>query len=238
MPTNKDFKRVVRRRMQKTGESYTAARAQLLRTTVGRSRVVAKRATPVARKATDYATMAGMSDAAVTKATGSPWDHWVRALDRVDAHGWPHRRIVDHLHETYGVPGWWAQMVTVGYERFKGLRARGQRRDGTYEATRSKVFGVPVERLYAAFADARTRARWLPDVAMKVRRATKPKSMRITWNDETSVDIGFFAKGPAKSQVQIAHAKLRDQTDASRRKAFWSERLTALSTLLSPGSQT
>ena len=31
MPTNKDFKRVVRARMTKTGESYTAARAQLLK---------------------------------------------------------------------------------------------------------------------------------------------------------------------------------------------------------------
>jgi len=29
MPTDKDFKRLVRGRMQKTGESYTAARAQL-----------------------------------------------------------------------------------------------------------------------------------------------------------------------------------------------------------------
>jgi len=30
MPTNKDFKRLVRARMRKTGESYTAARAHLL----------------------------------------------------------------------------------------------------------------------------------------------------------------------------------------------------------------
>jgi hypothetical protein len=31
MTTNKDFKRLVRGRMQKTGESYTAARANLLK---------------------------------------------------------------------------------------------------------------------------------------------------------------------------------------------------------------
>ena len=31
MPTNKDFKRLVRSRMEKTGESYTSARAQLLK---------------------------------------------------------------------------------------------------------------------------------------------------------------------------------------------------------------
>ncbi len=33
MPTDKDFKRLVRGRMQKTGESYTAARATLLNDT-------------------------------------------------------------------------------------------------------------------------------------------------------------------------------------------------------------
>ena len=31
MPTQKDFKRLVRTRMAKTGEAYTAARAQLLK---------------------------------------------------------------------------------------------------------------------------------------------------------------------------------------------------------------
>ena len=31
MPTGKDLKRLVRARMKKTGESYTAARAQLLK---------------------------------------------------------------------------------------------------------------------------------------------------------------------------------------------------------------
>ena len=30
MPTQKDFKRLVRSRMRKTGESYTAARRQIL----------------------------------------------------------------------------------------------------------------------------------------------------------------------------------------------------------------
>ena len=59
----------------------------------------------------------------------------------------------------YKVPDWWTQMVTVGYERIKGLRARGQRRDGSYEATKSKVFAVPLGRLYRAFADKRTRSR-------------------------------------------------------------------------------
>ena len=73
--------------------------------------------------------------------------------------------------EKYKIPGWWAQTVTVGYERIKGLRAVNQRRDGTFEANKSRTFAVPVSRLFDAFHDPRVRARWLPDVKLTVRTA-------------------------------------------------------------------
>ena len=118
-------------------------------------------------------------------------------------------------------------MVTVGYERIKGLRARAQRRDGSYEATKSKVFAVPITRLYRAFADKRTRLRWLPAVNLTVRTATPNKSMRITWTDGTSVELGFMSKGDAKAQVQIQHRRL-DKAGATRMKEYWTERLAVL----------
>ncbi len=225
MPTNKDFKRLVRARMRKTGEAYTTARAQLL----NKKHVPAP--APVATTA-DYATLAGRSDAAVKAQTGCTWERWVKALDRVAAHTWPHRRIAQYVHEKYKVPGWWAQSVTVGYERIKGLRAIGQRRDGAFEATKSKVFAVPLPRLYRAFSDTRTRARWLPNVDLTVRTATRNKSMRITWPDSTSVQLGFSRKGVSKAQVQIQHGKLPDRAAATRTKQYWAERLAALGNVL------
>ncbi len=41
----------------------------------------------------------------------------VRLLDRTGAKEMAHRDIATLLHEKYGVPEWWAQMVTVGYEQ-------------------------------------------------------------------------------------------------------------------------
>ena len=214
MPTNKDFKRLVRARMRKTGEAYTTARAQLL----NKKHAPAPAPAPATlATAADYATLAGRSDAAVKASTGCTWERWVKALDRVAAHTWPHRRIAEYVSEKYKVPGWWAQTVTVGYERIKGLRAIGQRRDGAFEATKSKVFAVPLARLYRAFSDPRTRTRWLPDVKLTVRTATRNKSMRLTWPDNTSVQLGFFAKGVAKAQVQIQHGKLPDKAKAKVR---------------------
>jgi hypothetical protein len=162
---------------------------------------------------------------------------WVRALDHVGAHEWSHRSIAEHVSEKYKVSGWWSQMVTVGYERIKGLRAIGQRLSGKYEASKSKVFQVPVGRLYRAFHDARTRRRWLGDVKFTVRAATRDKSLRITWPDASSVVVYFEGKGTGKSQVVIQHEKLADKAAADQMKSYWTERLKSLQGMLVPARQ-
>ncbi len=225
MPTNKDFKRLVRGRMQKTGEAYTTARAHLRKQ---------KPTAAVSPAPPDYAKLAGRSDAILKEKTGCTWERWVKALDRTKAHTWPHREIAKYVQEKYKVPGWWAQTVTVGYERIKGLRAVGQRRDGSFEANKSKTFAVPLARLYHAFNDKRIRARWLPGVDLTVRTATRGKSMRITWPDRTSLVVGFEGKGPGKSLVALQHGKLPDRAAATRVKQYWSERLGALEDMLAP----
>jgi hypothetical protein len=217
MPKQKDLKRRVRSRMRKTGESYTAAR----------SRVVAKRGPAPA----DYAELAGMSDAAVQKKTDRTWGGWVRALDAAGAAELPHRDIARHVQSEYDVSGWWAQTITVGYERIRGLREKGQRRGGGYDVNKSKTYPVPVAVLYGAFG-ARKRGRWL-DAGVVVKKATREKSMRLTFEDGTPVEVYFWEKGPAKSQVQLQHRKLPTRSAAERMRTFWTERLAALADELS-----
>ena len=216
MPKQKDLKRLIRSRMKKTGEAYTAARLQ-----------VVKKREPLP----DYAQVAGMSDASVSKRTGRTWAQWVRALDRVQASEKPHREIVKHV-SSLGAGDWWSQMVTVGYERIRGLRDRGQRRGGGYEATKSRTFNVPIERLFGAFANARTRRRWLL-VKITVHSSTPHKYMRLKWDDDRPVQIGFLEKGKGKSSVAIAHQKLPDKSAADAMKKAWSEHFDRLGQLLS-----
>jgi hypothetical protein len=221
MPRQKDLKRLVRARMTKTGEAYTAARAQVLR----------KSATPTT-PAPDYASLAGMADASVKEKTGRTWEQWVRTLDKHEAERMSHRDIAVLVSQTYKVQDWWSQMVTVGYERIKGLRVRGQRRDGTYEASKSRTFNLPVGELFDAWADAAVRKRWLEAAGVKVRSATKPKAMRIAWPDGTVVIVGFTPKGSAKSSVAIAHTKLPDRETANQLKAYWAAQFDALGDVL------
>ena len=230
MTTQKDFKRLVRGRMQKTGESYTAARARLLKgaETNGHAPEVAVESIAPAPKVVDLAKIAGMSDAKIKENTGCTWDRWVWALDEAGAFNWPHTEIAQYVHEKYKVPGWWTQSVTVGYERIKGLRARGQRRSGSWEASKSKTFDAAVGTVFKAFKQPKLRSAWLPDRKIAIRTAVPNKSMRITWDDGTSVELYFTAKGRSKSSVAVQHTKLPSKEAAERSKAFWTSQLDVL----------
>lgn len=237
MPHNKDLKRLVRARMSKTGEAYTAARAQIVRKSAAKTSQTdvasAPRPTPMlAPKPKDYAALAGMSDATIKEKTGCTWERWVYALDRLRAEEMSHRDIAALVNSKYKIDGWWSQTVTVGYERIKGLRARGQRRDGTYEAGKSRTFNVPVTRLFDAWADASVRQRWLDGASVRVRTATAPKSMRLDWTDRSIIAVEFTAKGKSKSSLAVQHPKLPDRETADRLKQYWSERLDALGEVL------
>ena len=234
MPREKDLKRHVRARMKKTGEAYTTARAQILRKPRRKARPSGQapsRLTPPPTQK-QYAELAGMSNAIILEKTGRTWEDWVHVLDGHGADRLAHSEIAKILSTRYKVPSWWTQMVTVGYERLKGLRARGQRRDGTYEASKSRTFDVPVATLFEAWADAKIRRRWLDEPGVMVRTATAPKSMRLGWPDSTIIAVGFTAKGPAKSAVALAHTKLPDRETADRLKRYWTERLDELAELI------
>ena len=218
MPTQKDLKRIVRSRMQKTGESYTSARLHIV-----------KKSGPPAAK---YAEIAGMSDAAVKAKTGMTWRQWVAELDAARADKLSHREIAKQVGANYDVSGWWAQMVTVAYERIRGLREVGQGCDGDFKANKSKTFAVPISKLYRTFSVKRSRERWLPDVELKIRTSTVDKSMRISWPDGTSVHAYFTAKGSKKSQVAIQHVGLAKKGEIDKRKDYWSSRFAALAEIL------
>jgi len=113
MPQQKDFKRVVRARMQKTGESYTAARAQLLRKPKTKTTRLARALN--APSVADYAKLAGMSDAVVKAKTGCNWERWVKALDKLGADRLSHREVATLVNQKFEVGPWWGQMLTVGY---------------------------------------------------------------------------------------------------------------------------
>src|SRR5215470_14073723 len=107
--------------------------------------------------------MGGMkltSEDAVRAATGRGWDEWGEVLDAWGARGHSHGEIVGWLVDEQGVGSWWAQTVTVGYERSRGMRPRNGGRDGLFTVSASRTVEVPVGELYRAVVDAEVRRKW------------------------------------------------------------------------------
>jgi hypothetical protein len=178
---------------------------------------------------------ARMSSDAVRAKTGKGWDEWFAVLDKAGADKWNHTAIAAHLHEKLDCPPWWSQMVAVGYEQERGLRVVNQNCYGDFRTSRSKTFNVPLSRLFKAWNDAKQRARWLGDVNLTVRKATKDKSMRITWEDDgQSLEVNFYTKGDDKSQVAVQHNKLDGLKGVEKAKKFWGDALDRLQAMLNP----
>ena len=114
MTAHKSFKRLVRARMAKTGESYTAARGMLLR------------AEPA--NGTDAPTLK-TSDEKIRERTGHGWEEWFAILDDWGAAERPHRDIARWLAERLGIHplAWNAQAITASYELTRGLREVGEK---------------------------------------------------------------------------------------------------------------
>lgn len=176
--------------------------------------------------------LGGISTDAVRKATGRSWSEWTRILDHAGARKMTHKAIAAWLHENYGdeINGWWCQMITVGYEQKRGLRAVGQKVDG-YSANASKTIAAQIGEVYRVFANAKSRSRLLDGARHHITTATEGKSIRIAWADPKSrVAINFYSKGKDKCLVQVEHMKLPNDRVRLKLKSYWRlclERLSA-----------
>lgn len=160
------------------------------------------------------------SNAAVKKATGKSWEQWFALLDEAGATKLDHKKMAAWIHK-HCPSGWWSQMIAVTYQQSRGLRKKFQTSAGDFKANISKTFDVSLKQLFCAWEDAEQRMGWMNNPGVTVRRATKDKSMRITWPDKTWVDVYFTSKGKNKAQVAVDHSKLASPEDVQRAKANW-----------------
>jgi hypothetical protein len=218
MTRDKAPKRATRARMAKTGESYTAARRHLLKP-----------------KEELRIEDLGHTDEVVRENTGKGWREWLRILDAWEARERKHGEIARHLMEQHGVPGWWAQAVTVGYERARGMRAKYQRISGGFTVSVSKTFNVGVAKLYALFTDSRQRNTWLERGTLKVRTTQKNKTARFDYEGGPTRVIAYFEpKGQARTTVTVEHQRLPEAAWVEKMRAVWKERLAEMAKTLQP----
>ena len=219
MTTDKARKRAVRSRMQKTGVRYAAARRHVVRDAA---------LPPLPPRVAEP----GMSDEAIRKGTGKGWDDWFRILDEWDATARSHTEIARYVNGEHGIDGWWAQGVTVGYERARGMRAMNQRPEG-FEVSVSKTLDMTPLDAWRAFVEPKRRTAWL-DLALRMRTGTRTmgRSARFDVPTEgTRVNVLFDPKGGDRCVVTVTHVKLAGADDVAAHRSAWRQRLGRLAAL-------
>lgn len=216
MTEQRSFKHLVRARMDKTAESYTAARAALLATGAAGS----DEAKPPLI----------VPDASIRERTGTGWEEWFDRLDAWGAADKTHREIAIWVADQLTIEplGWNAQAIAGSYERARGGRAVGQMADG-FRITAAKTVAVPIAQLFAAFVEPDRRRSWLADADLRERTVTAPRSARFDWNGGPSrLHVTFDAKDDRKSTASLNHERLADAAERDRMKAYWKEHLASL----------
>lgn len=93
---------------------------------------------------------------------------------------------------------------------------------------------VPLAKAYVAWTDEKVRSRCLPDAKMEITSATSGKYVRAKWDGDSRVAVGFFSRGPEKTQVAVDHGKLPNSRECAKMKVFWFEALSRLERALKP----
>jgi len=172
-------------------------------------------------------------DEALRTATGKGWDEWLKLLDSAGAAA----KSLDHqaiwniaMRSLPASADWWGQMVSVGYERARGLRVRHQTSAGDFQATVSKTLPVPLFAAFAAWADQNLRRSWLEAPDLDFTRLNAGKNIRARWPNGSMLDIRFNASGPDKCQIVIDTMKLPSAEAVQEAKTFWQGQLERLRT--------
>jgi hypothetical protein len=173
-----------------------------------------------------------MSDEAVKAKTGMDWYGWFKLLDKEEAKKLTHTEIADLLYDKHKLPGWWCQMVTVEYERARGLREKHEQ-SGGFSVSASRTMNVPLARLFAAVADAATRKKWFPWSAFRPSSQTKNKYVRGPWKNGARLEMNFYSKGAGKSQIAVQVNRMAKKSDVERERAAWKKALEKLNRLVS-----
>jgi hypothetical protein len=240
------LKKLIRDRAAKTGERYTAARRHVLKNLQADPRAPVRSTSPAPRAAA-VAARGSVSDARSREKTGHGLDHWFAVLDRFGGVEKGHTAAARHLYDGHGVDGWYAQGITVAYERARGVRALNQRRDGGYEVSVSKVLPASTADVIKAFSETRRRRRWIDGADPRLVSAlsaalgrsskgfvVKPNGQaRLTYAwDSTAVELYLLPKTGGKSSIVAVSKKLPAPALVDERRAQWRAALGGLAAFL------
>jgi uncharacterized protein YndB with AHSA1/START domain len=156
----------------------------------------------------------------------------------------PHKQIADFLHRECGQSYWWAQEVTVSYEKRVGRRVLGQTQDGRFQIGVSKTIPASAETVWSylesdagrealfsgaggGFAELAELDGTTPEGA-HVQTTTYVPSSHIRmrwqspdWDSPSILQIRVTAKSDSKCTVSFHQEKLPSQVAREAMRDRW-----------------
>jgi hypothetical protein len=159
--------------------------------------------------------------------TGRGWDEWCDLIEAWPGHTDGHGAIAKWIQAEHDIGGWWAQSVTVGYERIRGIRLPHQMADGTFTASKSRTISADPELIAKLLRHAEDHADLFPGHPTELRSRPEAKTVRIAIGGGLAT-FGVTAKDADRCTISIQHQKLETLEDVEQWKFYWQEWLDAL----------
>ena len=217
MTRNESFKRRIRERMTKTGERYGAARRAL----------IGQAGAPATPDADSWVSEPEHTDAVIRERTGRAWAEWRELIDAWPGHRQGHAAVASWLQDEHGVHGWWAQAVTVGWERITGRRLPNQMDDGTFTSNRSATIATDVAALRELLLDEDGRAALFPGLDPELRSRPTSKNVRIGLGGGVA-EIALAPRADGRATITVSHSKLSSPQEVATWRGYWGGWLEAL----------
>jgi len=172
------------------------------------------------------------TDDAIRERTGHAWEDWVDLIDAGPGRQAGHTAIAAWVHAEHGLDGWWAQGVTVGYERITGLRLPGQMPDGSFSVSRTRVLALDRDTVRALLLDDGARADLVPgfDTVLRSKPASKALRFALARDGEPLGSILFSTDLLPDGRVRlgVTHDGVVSFDAGEQWKLFWAEWLATV----------
>jgi uncharacterized protein YndB with AHSA1/START domain len=193
------------------------------------------------------------TDANAREKTGKTSKQWFALLEDFGGIDKGRRELVNHMHSSHKLDEWWATTLVVEYERAKGALEKDGKPKG-YSICSTKTVAAPLERVFAAFGDAKDLDLWL-GARTKVdfkdggalsnadgdratfTRIRANKDLRLSWDHAqrapgSQVEVLFAERGNGKTGITLNHTRIQARRDADELRAGWSEAFERLKSAL------
>jgi hypothetical protein len=165
-----------------------------------------------------------IGDEAIKKATGRTPEKWFDILNKAGGKKMTHTDIARFLSTHYIKSGWWAQMVTVEYEREQGRRKVNENADGFIVGVHKTVH-MPLKQLEKEWNDLASSHLVAQKHLMPIPTKSKRRMLRYK-ADVGSLVVYFDDRGEGKSRIMVESVRLPSQKMVEENRTFWKKVLS------------